>query len=82
MGLREHVVPVDLGEYLPCSLLCDAFRLSSFQESLPVHSDEVVAVGPGEGPPYLVGLGGREPRNVHDELDHLLLPHDDAVAPL
>ena len=39
-------------------------------------------MGPGEGPPDLIGLGGGHPRHVHDELDHLLLPDDDAVAPL
>ena len=31
---------------------------------------------------HLIGLGRRHPRHVHDELHHLLLPHDYAAAPL
>ena len=82
VGLGEHVVAVDLGEYPLGHIPGNTPALRPFQEPLPVHSDEVLAVGSGEGPPYLIGLGSREPRHVHDELDHLLLPDDDAVAPL
>ena len=39
-------------------------------------------MGLDEGPPHLVGLGRRHSRHVHDELHHLLLPDDDAAAPL
>ena len=37
-------------------------------------------VGPGEGPPHLVGLGRGHARHVHDELYHLLLPDDDSLG--
>ena len=82
VGLGEHVVAVDLLEYLPSNLFRNSLLLSALPEPLPVHGEEVLAVGPGEGPPDLVGLGGRHPRHVHDELGHLLLPDDDAAAPL
>ena len=82
VGLGEHVAPIDLGEDPLRHILRNAVALSPFQEPLPVPGDKVVAVRPGEGPPHLIGLRSREPRHVHDELHHLLLPHDDAVAPL
>ena len=47
-----------------------------------MQGDEVLVARLGEGTPDLVGLGGGHARHVHDELDHLLLPDDDAVAPL
>ena len=82
VGLGEHVVTVDLGEYLFSHIPGNTSDLRPFQEPLPVHGDEVLAVGPCECPAHLIGLGSREPRNVHDELHHLLLPHDDAITPL
>ena len=51
-------------------------------EPLPVHGDQVLVVGTCEGPAHLVGLGGGHPPYVHEQLDDLLLPDDDAVPPL
>ena len=42
----------------------------------------MVVVGAGEGAAHLVGLGGGHAGHVLDELHHLLLPDDDAAAPL
>ena len=82
VGLGEHVVAVDLLEYLLRNPFGNPVAPSALQEPPPVLGDEVLAVVSGEGPPDLVGLGGGHPRHVHDELDHLLLPDDDAAAPL
>ena len=82
VGLREHVVAVDLGEYLPGGLFGDAVPGRSLPEPLPVHGDQVLVVGTCERPADLVGLGGGHPGHVHEQLDHLLLPDDDAIPPL
>ena len=82
VGLGEHVVAVDLGEDPPRGLLGDAVPQGPLKEPPPVQGDEVLVARLGEGTPDLVGLGGGHPRHVHDELDHLLLPDDDAIASL
>ena len=81
VGFGEHVVPVDLAEDLRRRILRDAVRRGALEEAPAVHLDQVLGVGLGEGPPDLVGLGGGHARDVHDELDDLLLPDDDPVAP-
>ena len=82
MRLGEHVVPVDLAEYLLADFRGHAALARLFQKAPAVRGDEVAVVGLGEGAADFVGLGGAHARHVHDELHHLLLPHDDAVAAL
>ena len=83
VALGEHVLAVDLGEDL--FRRCHPARhcyCCPIQKTPLVHGDEVGVVGLGEGPAYLVSLGGSHARHVHDELHHLFLPDDDAAAPL
>ena len=82
VGLREHVVAVDLGEYLSGDLFRNTVAPGAFQESPPVHGDQSLVVGSCEGAAHLVGFRRRHARHVLDELDDLLLPYDDPVAPL
>ncbi len=82
VGFGEHIVAVQLGEYPAGGVFGHAVALRSLQEPLPVAFDQVRVVGAGEGPAQLIGLGGGEARHVHHQLHHLLLPDDDAVAPL
>ena len=50
------------------------------QEALPLQRHPLFALGPGEGPPQRIRLGGAHAGHVHDQLHHLLLPDDDAVG--
>ena len=79
--LGEHVVAVDLGEDRARRFLGHALAPRPLQEALPLHLDQVLALGASEGAPQFVRLGGGHPRHVHHELHHLLLPDDDAAAP-
>ena len=82
MGLREHILPVQLGEDAAGGVIRLAPALRSFPEPLPVSLQQVRVVGAGEGAAQLVGLGGGEAGHVHYQLHHLLPPYDDAAAPL
>ena len=82
VGLREHVVAVDLRENLPGGLLRDAVASRALKEPIPMHGDEVLVVGSGEGAAHFVGLCRGHACHVLDELDDLLLPDDDPVATL
>ena len=80
VGLGEHVMAVDLFEYLLGDVLGNTVGECALQEPTPVHGYEVVVVGSGEGAAYLVGLRGLHARHVGYQLHHLLLPYDDTAA--
>ena len=82
MRLREHILPVQLGEYPASRILRHTLALRSLEEQLPVSFHQVMIVWTGEGPAQFVRLGCGETRHIHHQLHHLFLPDDDAVPPL
>ena len=80
--LGEHILSVDLLEHLQCGIIVHPIALSAFEEVPPVYLKQVSVIGFGEGAPHGVRLGRAHAANVHDKLNHLLLPDDYAVAAL
>ena len=78
--LREHVVPVHLAEYLPCGLLRHLVLQRTLQKALPVRRDQMLVVRSAEGAAHLVRLRRSHAAHIHQQLHHLLLPHDDAAS--
>ena len=80
--LRQHVVAVDLGEDCSGRVLGHAPAARPRQEALPLPGDELGALRPGEGPPQRIRLRRTHAGHVHDQLDHLFLPGNDALGAL
>ena len=82
VGLGEHVVAVELLEYLLGHVFRDAQIHRPLPEFFPVESNEVLVVSPDKGPAELVGFHGAEAGHVHGHLVYLVLEQDDPQGAL
>ena len=82
MGLREHVVTVELFEDPLCCIFRNAQLSRAIPKLLPVVADHEFIVAPPKGPAHLVSLQSCEAGHVHGYLVHLVLEQDYSQGPL
>ena len=82
VGLREHVLPVELDKDTLRRRLVNALSRRPGHELPAVLFDELRVVLPPEGAAQAVGLAGSEPGHVDGQLVYLVLEQDDPQCAL
>ena len=82
MGLREHVVTVELFEDPLCCIFRNAQLGGPVPELRPIVANHEFIVAPPKGPAHLVSLQSCEAGHVDGYLVHLVLEQDYSQGPL